>query len=120
MAKNKTNSGNPKLYSMLSKLLWFYHPTQMTMYDRYAVDALGLVKNCKITPETFLAVFDDLFHEKLPSINTAAVFSDREYPYPRRVLDKWLWLKGSGKEEERLKRFRWSLQRSPIRLAPVA
>ncbi|MFI5022841.1 MAG: hypothetical protein ACHQRJ_14475 [Alphaproteobacteria bacterium] len=115
--KKKKNGGNPELWSMASKLFWFYQPTEMTMYDSNAVKGLKAVSGCVITPQNFLEKFEELFKNKQTSISEAANFSDREYPYPRRVLDKWLWLKGSGKEAVYLHQFQWSLELAPIRRA---
>lgn len=113
--KKRKDKSDPKLWSMTSKLLWFYHPIEMTMYDRYAAAALKAELGYRITPYNYLQAFEQLLKEKRPSIDAAATLSDRQYPYPRRVLDKWLWLSGSGQKEERLRRFSWSLERAPIR-----
>ena len=42
--RKKKNREDPTLWSMVSKLLWFYQPQQMTMYDesaRRGLDAFG-------------------------------------------------------------------------------
>jgi hypothetical protein len=104
------------LLSMTSKLLWFYQPQEMTMFDTYAFRA---IRKCngfkKLEAKDYLFAFEEVFVKEKASISAAAAFVDRKYPYLRRVLDKRLWLRGSGKEAKYLKRFEWSLQRAPLR-----
>jgi hypothetical protein len=119
--KNK-NGGDPTLWSMASKLLWFYQPELMTMYDEYTRKGLAAARreglaapNRGAQPQKdYLQYFEQLFENKRPEIDTAAKFSDRTYPYRRRVLAQWLWLKGSGEKADCLAAFRLSLDKAPI------
>jgi len=115
LVPKRKDGTNSELLSLASKLLWFYQPNDMTMYDKYAFNAIrDLYDLEKLKPQDFLSAFEKVFASEMVKITEAADFSDRKYPYPRRVLDKRLWLKGSGKEEEYLKQFRWSLERAPL------
>jgi|GEM_PF-2931308 len=120
--KNK-NGGDPTLWSLVSKLLWFYQPDLMTMYDEharkglhdeYARQALAATYRAIKPAKNYLRLFEQLLEKKRADIDRAAKFSDRKYPYPRRVLDQWLWLKGSGDKADRLRAFRLSLERASI------
>jgi hypothetical protein len=120
--RKKKNGEDPSLWSMASKLLWFYQPEFMTMYDEYARKGLaatfreGLAAPFRaINPQTnYLQYFEQLFEKKEPEIDRAADFSDRIYPYPRRVLDQWLWLQGTGDKADYLSAFRRALEKAPI------
>ena len=117
--KNK-NGDDPTLWSMASKLLWFYHPKFMTMYDKYASEGLarqpGLSVSYKVSKlqENYLQSFEELLEKKRTEIDKAEQFSDRKYPYPRRVLDQWLWLQGSRDKAVFLNAFRSSVEKAPI------
>lgn len=113
--KKKADGTSPQLWSMASKILWFYHPLEMTMFDRYAAKALSQRLGRKITPQCYLSRFEELYGIEEPMISATARFSDRIYPYSRRVLDQWLWLKGSGDEYLYIRQFKQSLMLAPIR-----
>jgi hypothetical protein len=116
LAKTTKSGFPPKLTSISSKLLWFYHPVKMTMYDQYAAKGLESVIHRKVTPENFLCEFEKIFTEKEADIVKAGNSSDRIYPYPRRVLDQWLWFKGNNKAGgDLLHCFKLSLCRAPFR-----
>ncbi len=111
------DGSSAELWSMTSKLLWFYQPRHMTMFDRFAFSAIRALPGAgleKLKREDFLLGFEKVFVEKKADIDEAARFSDRVYPYPRRVLDKWLWLRGSGNRGHYLEKFRLSLQAAPL------
>jgi hypothetical protein len=123
LCTQKNQSGcDPTPWSMASKLLWFYHPEYMTMYDKNASEGLahqsGLSVPYKASKpqENYLQRFEELFKKKRTEIDKAEQFSDRQYPYPRRVLDRWLWLQGSrDKDKEVLvNAFRSSVEKAPI------
>jgi hypothetical protein len=108
---------------MSSKLLWFYQPEFMTMYDEYARRGLAIVRrpggltasSRGIRPQkNYLQYFEQLFEDKTPEIDRAAMFSDRTCPYPRRVLDQWLWLQGSKDKADYLRVFILPLDRASI------
>jgi len=116
----KTEDGQPpELWSFASKLLWFYHPDEMTMYDNNAKKGLHSIAGCPVTHRNFLQIFEEQFARQLPDINLAGTRCDRKYPYQRRVLDKWLWLKGNKDGEARLHNFQLSLKLAPITPFPV-
>jgi hypothetical protein len=118
--QKRKNGNGPTLSSMASKLLWFYQPERMTMFDERARKGLAAVRreatgtDRGIKSENFLQFFEELFDTKQSVIERAAEFSDRRYPYPRRVLDQWLWLKGNDDSAQRLEAFRLSLEKAPI------
>jgi hypothetical protein len=68
----------------------------------------------RVSPENYLMEFRKLFAEKEETINSISSFSDRVYPFKLRVLDQWLWLKGSNDEEVRLAQLAFSLSLAPI------
>jgi hypothetical protein len=114
-AKPRKDGSQSELRSMSSKILWFYFPTSMTMYDGYARKALQQICGKKIGPGNYLAEFTKLFAEVRLTIENISLLSDRAYPFPCRVLDQWLWLRGSGEEELRLRQLALSLSLSPLK-----
>ncbi|WNK00385.1 hypothetical protein L2D14_02915 [Thalassospiraceae bacterium LMO-JJ14] len=113
----KAASCPANLASATSKVFWCYHPDKLSMYDAYARGALARrakgrwVKYLKDLSETnFIEVFEEFFEKDAkPFIQQAEHFSDRHYPYPRRVADKFLWLNGSGRQDAILQRFKAGL-----------
>ncbi|MGA7077086.1 MAG: hypothetical protein WBQ43_05145 [Terriglobales bacterium] len=104
-----------ELRSMASKLLWFYQPHDMTMFDDFAFRAIrGLPGLKKLKAGDYLVAFEKVFASTAAEIVGASHFSDRKYPYPRRVLDKWLWLNGNKEKPEYMRRFELSLARAPL------
>lgn len=90
------------LKSFTSKLLWFYQPKHMTMFDEFARCGLRkwkLSQTAKgalnVNEKNFLELFDDFYLGSASWIEAAARYCDRSYPYPRRIADQWLWLNGS-------------------------
>jgi hypothetical protein len=94
------------LKSFCMKSLWLYYPAQATMWDSFVVralnTALGTRHNNSIASEheaaAFLVDFERLFAEQQPLINRilddVQTLTGKRYAYPRRVLDKALWLLG--------------------------
>ena len=67
--QKKTKQGDDhKLLSMPAKLLWFYHPNEMTMYDRYTAKGLEMELRCKVRPQNYLEKFNTLFAAKAEAI----------------------------------------------------
>jgi len=115
LVRRRKDGTHAVLLSMTSKLLWFYQPQEMTMFDTYAFDAIRQSNGFeKLEAKEFLFAFEEVFTKKKGAIIEAAEFSDRNYPYLRRVLDKRLWLQGSGREDKYLRLFKWSLERAPL------
>ncbi|MBB3810708.1 hypothetical protein [Pseudochelatococcus contaminans] len=104
-------AANLRSFSM--KALWLYQPEHATMWDSFAVRGLKSLADTKhpreIKSETaaaaFLHSFEDIFkrHEALinSAIKPAEEITGVRYKYPRRVLDKALWLLGNKGEEQR-------------------
>ena len=119
--RKKKSGRNPTLWSMASKLLWFYHPKFMTMYDKNASEGLAYQAGLSVPyktskpQENYLQRFEELFKKKRTEIDKAEQFSDRQYPYLRRVLDQWLWLQGSRDKAVFLNAFSLSVEKeAPI------
>lgn len=103
-----------KLKSFCMKSLWLYHPAQATMWDSFAVRALNAVLNtqhddkivCVNDAAAFLRDFENLFEAQKALINEVIESSQlvigQRYAYPRRVLDKALWLLGEEDEKKKL------------------
>jgi len=93
----------------------------MTMYDRFSSKGLETWRHeaglpgSALARETFLQTFEEFFQNHRKYVLEAQRFSDRRYPYPRRVADKRLWLLGNERGELIISRFRASLLRLPIR-----
>ncbi len=99
------------------KIFWFYHPEKLPMYDNYVKKALSKhLGNIKIDDKNFLIKFGEYYQKVKPRIYEAEEFFDRKYiSYPR-VVDKYLWLCGSGKKEENiLKKYESSLDKIPLK-----
>jgi len=80
LSKQTKNHVSPKYWSLTSKLMWFYYPNDMTMYDRDAAKGLAKIlksKYKKITHKKYLEKFEELFKDKQHCITQAAKFSDR-------------------------------------------
>ena len=103
------NGGERKcLRSATLKAFWFYHPSDLTMYDSYAHKALEVKQNKPITHDNFLEEFL-LFHKGSQELRQEAKsYIDRQYPYEYRITDKYLWLVGcdEGGRNEILENFR--------------
>jgi hypothetical protein len=114
----KRRDGNPpELWSMTSKLLWFFQPSQMTMYDDFAKNALRRhFAGRTLRRSEFLSKFEEFYSSNNDSIVFAESISNRIYPYHRRVADIRLWLKGkpNNEEEATLEAFRMSLTHAPF------
>lgn len=101
------------LYSFSMKALWLYQPEHATMWDSFAVRGLNSLADNnhprKIKSEAaaaaFLRSFEDVFknHEALinSAIKPAEEITGVRYKYPRRVLDKALWLLGNEDSNKR-------------------
>ena len=101
------------LKSFCMKSLWLYHPARATMWDSFAVRALNAQLNkqhddkivCVNDAAAFLRNFENLFEAQNALINEVIEKSQsvigQRYAYPRRVLDKALWLLGEEDEEKK-------------------
>jgi hypothetical protein len=115
LVKESMDGTKSELRSMSAKLLWFYQPQDMTMFDDYAFTAIRQQPGFeKLEKPDFLFAFERLFSGKTVEINESARFSDRRYPYPRRVLDKWLWLNGREEKPGYMSRFDLSPARARL------
>lgn len=120
-AARDSKQGN--YYSAFLKIYWFYHPHVLTMYDtqvrrglRVTEGELGIqTKDGPVRPENFLYRFDAIFKRLSPDIRDAVRAFNRIYPYERRVLDKYLWLRGTGNENRLIDAFKASLRLTPLR-----
>jgi len=109
-------------YSHFSKLIWFHAPQACGMFDRLAKVGLRrwLNPNEQRRPQmshTAFAECFEQFHEQSLDrgrIEFAASYSNRTYPYERRITDKVLWLNGSGKKAQILGRFKRGLMLADI------
>jgi hypothetical protein len=122
---SKYRDDDYKLRSFTSKVLWFYQPQYMTMYDERAREGLRRWKlsvsgrsTYQISETNFLELFEKFFADHRSLIEQAAKFCDRPYPFERRVADQWLWLNGNPDRDAILGRFRSSLKRAPIKPRP--
>jgi len=76
------------------------------MYDRNAKNAIrALFKQKDAGPDTFLDSCYTLRMQEQWNIKMAQSEWGACYPYPIRILDKYLWLKGSKTAKCVLKRF---------------
>ncbi|MFD2263485.1 hypothetical protein ACFSM5_11345 [Lacibacterium aquatile] len=110
VAQLKTEATS-ELKSATMKAYWFFHPTKLTMYDRLAqkgmashLKARAGGKRAKPTVNwrNFLSYFQDIYDENKATIQEAITFSGTGYPYPMRVLDKYLWLQGNKDRDDYL------------------
>jgi hypothetical protein len=116
-----------RLYSAVSKLLWFYRPDSWIMFDSLNRAALAAWLKSKrhieskrdLTAATFTSGFQRFYEDEgQQGVKFAAGFFSRVYPYNRRVAEKYLWLMGL-KEEDRiliLASYRSSLMIAPDKL----
>lgn len=99
------------LPSATLKAFWFYHPEKLTMYD--SLNCIGLKKEMSVanlTPENFLEEFYNFYEIHKGSIAAAEAYTDRSYPYPYRLADKYLWLMGNNSKDFILDNFEASLE----------
>ena len=103
----KPQDGELQMPSLTLKLFWFYQPKYVPMYDQYIVK--GLRKNTDLkashSAADFFKSFFDFADEKKTNLAEAQKYIPRIYPYKYRVVDKYLWLIGSGREKEILENF---------------
>jgi len=123
--KEKFDDG-PRLYSAVSKLLWFYLPNSWIMFDRLNQAALAEWLKSKqhikskrdLTADTFTSGFQKFYEtEGREGVEFASRFFDRAYPYSPRVAEKYLWLMGL-KESERM--LILSSYRASLKIAPYS
>lgn len=81
----------------------------MTMFDINVKKALQIYDH-----SDFLSEFNKRYEREKQKILDITKLSDRQYPYPRRIFDQWLWLQGSDKKQVILNRYRQSLRLAPI------
>jgi hypothetical protein len=101
------------MYSMISKLFWFYHPDDLTMFDTLARRGLMIDANVKYVDtshQKFVGLFEKRFIQHKWHITYAKNCFQRKYPYDRRIFDKYLWLEGCDNKEEIIRNFRKSLE----------
>lgn len=99
------------LPSATLKAFWFYHPEKLTMYD--SLNCIGLKKEMSVTnltPENFLEEFYNFYERHKDNIAAAESYTDRSYPYPYRLADKYLWLMGNNSKDFILDNFEASLE----------
>ena len=96
------------LWSATSKLLWFFHPELCPMYDKFTLRSLNQIcaqRRMPVTSGNYMEHFSKLLSEARPKIQKAMALSPYKYIYESRVLDQYLWLIGSGKKEQILKKY---------------
>ena len=96
------------LPSATSKFMWFHEPSIVPMYDRYAAAAAKdghMLQSHDIKPDYFGRCYY-LTRQNQNAITRAKETIGSSYPYDIRVLDKWLWLRGSGQQQAVLDRFK--------------
>lgn len=109
--------------SATSKMLWFYHPEYMVMFDHN--NKIGLSKwlvengcighNKDLDHTNFLSMFSFYFDQIAnKNIEVVRYYFNRKYPYSRRVAEKRLWLAGSGTETETLASLKAGLELLPV------
>ena len=102
LVTSRGKSNPPALYSLLSKLLWFHQPERAFMYDSFVAKE-ALIKNKK----NHMMSLENCFIASEAKIEKASKHFSRTYPYPRRVIDKYLWLEGHSEEKGQiLKQFK--------------
>ncbi|MCG8507596.1 MAG: hypothetical protein MI741_00060, partial [Rhodospirillales bacterium] len=110
-------------WSAALKTFWFYRPDAIPMFDNFALAGLRKVlKECELEPERSpvtnqnylenFEVFWTMIGQK--EARKAISLSPRKYPYLMRVVDKYLWLRGSPDKTLILNCFRESLEHTPI------
>jgi len=95
-------------YSAFLKMYWFYHPDWMGMYDSRARDGLVVAERCFLSRERrrpdqrdFLERFEDVFGALQKHITRVSERHYRRYPFPRRILDKYLWLLAKRRKKDK-------------------
>lgn len=97
------------LPSATLKAFWFYQPDKLTMYDSLNCRGLKEEMEVKITTDNFLEKFYEFYGRHKQNIKKAAVYADRDYPYPYRLADKYLWLMGNDNRDIILDNFEASI-----------
>ena len=117
LAEQKISLSNNGLRSAASKLLWFHLPVCWTMQDSYNFSGLHswlrdnrLTKKESLQIPNFVNCFSQFFDQNKMFADWAASSTIRGYPYTIRIAEKYLWLKGSGKQAETINFFRHSLE----------
>lgn len=105
--RSETFKPSPNMFmpSATLKAFWFYRPNDVPMYDRLAREGLANVSGKKIDPTSFLREFDCVYQENKKLIQEAKSYCTFPYPYDIRIVDKYLWLEGSGAKDDILQRF---------------
>jgi hypothetical protein len=112
------------LKSFCMKTLWIHQPVRATMWDSFAVRSLNEIlktrhNNISNVDDTarFLKDFEMLFereHDRiLTTLKVARATLFIEYKYPRRVLDKALWLLGNENDSDLAKQMKLILAADP-------
>lgn len=107
-----------------AKLTWFHHPDEWPMSDTYAKNALTRYfprGNTHLVKQKFPEAIKEIFTEKeLKIVKNLTAATKTDYPYALRVVDKYLFLLGSGNLDDRstawIDWMNWMIDQSPIPL----
>ncbi len=92
-------NGNWFMPSATLKVMWFHRPSIIPMYDSYVCKAL------RVRESKFLNKFMLNYQNCVGHIEDAKRSIGSIYPYNIRIMDKFLWLKGSGSQYDILQNF---------------
>ena len=81
VAKKKLDGSDPELWAMSSKILWFYQPQMMTMYDDYARKGLAYTCGIQIYPSNYLSEFAKLYKRNEQLIKSLDDFATARIPF---------------------------------------
>jgi len=100
LARKKGHSA-PRLWSATCKAYWFYHPSELTMYDQYAQGQLSIELGDQIGPEDFLVAFGEFWQTKAQKpLAELFQYISKASPHQPRIADGYLWLLGKYSESE--------------------
>ncbi len=95
------------------KAMWFFQPDKIPMYDQFANTGLGkkpAQKGNDSPCDTYLKRCNSVLKGNIAAITSAKAVWGSNYPYDIRIVDKYLWLKGSVQPEKILSRFQKAAQ----------
>ena len=113
-----------QLWSATLKAYWFYQPRSVPMYDQNVRKGLSQEERRfqsvgrlpkAITPGNYLQFFEAFYERSRPLIEEALAFVDRDYPFPLRIADKYLWHIGNDTAEDPVGQFQKGLRIAPYR-----
>lgn len=92
------NVGGWFMPSATLKAMWFHAPDMAPLYDDYAMKGLRKIYGTRNAngPNDFLKPSYNLLAANEELIEKAKSIWGRSYPHTIRIVDKFLWLKGSG------------------------